>query len=94
MACQCHQVPVQVYLGQKGQGHTLHPDLSKSFGVHVECPFTGNWVKYDAMSDPFTAKFRTWHIISYAGCPFIWASELQTEVVLSTTESEYVASLL
>jgi hypothetical protein len=29
-------------------------------------------------------------VISYQGCPITWASKLQTEVVLSTTESEYV----
>ena len=42
------------------------------------------------MNDPSTAKSRTGYVISYAGCPVIWASKLQTEVVLSTTESEYV----
>jgi hypothetical protein len=43
------------------------------------------------MDDPSTVKSRTEHIISYGGCPVIWASKLQTEVVLSTsTESEYV----
>jgi hypothetical protein len=30
------------------------------------------------------------YVISYAACPTIWASKLQTEVVLSTTESEYL----
>jgi hypothetical protein len=42
------------------------------------------------MNDPSTAKSRTGYIISYGGCPVLWASKLQTEVVLSTTESEYV----
>ena len=68
----------------------MKPDVSKSFEVHVDCDFAGNWVKEDAMNDPSTAKSRTGYIISYAGCPIVWASKLQTEVVLSTTESEYV----
>jgi hypothetical protein len=42
------------------------------------------------MNDPSTAKSQTGYVIRYAGCPIIWASELQTKVVLSTTESEYV----
>jgi hypothetical protein len=42
------------------------------------------------MNDPSTAKSRTGYVISYQGCPITWASKLKTEVVLSTTESEYV----
>jgi hypothetical protein len=42
------------------------------------------------MNDPSTAKSRTGYVISYQGCPITRASKLQTEVVLSTTESEYV----
>jgi hypothetical protein len=77
-------------LGTKNEGLILHPDPSKSFEVHVDCEIAGNWVKEDAMNDPSTAKSRTGYVISYQGCPITWASKLQTEVVLSTTESEYV----
>ena len=34
---------------------------------------------------------RTGFIIKYANCPIIWNSKLQTEIALSTTESEYIA---
>jgi hypothetical protein len=77
-------------LGTKDKGIILRPDITKSFEVHADCDFAGNWNKEDAMNDPSTAKSRTGYVISYAGCPIIWASKLQTEVVLSTTESEYV----
>jgi hypothetical protein len=77
-------------MGTKEKGLILCADPSKSFEVHVDCDFAGNWVKEDAMNDPSTAKSRTGYIISYGGCPIIWASKLQTEVVLSSTESEYV----
>jgi hypothetical protein len=74
----------------KDKGLILCPDASKSFEVHVDCDFAGNWIKEDAMNDPLTAKSRTGYIISYGGCPVIWASKLQTEVVLSLTESEFI----
>ncbi len=54
-------------LATKDKGMILKPDLSKSFEVHVDCDFAGNWVKEDAMNDPSTAKSRSGYIISYAG---------------------------
>jgi hypothetical protein len=77
-------------LGTKDKGIILRPDVTKSFEVHVGCDFAGNWNKEDTMNDPSMAKSRTGYVISYAGCPIILASKLQTKVVLSTTESEYV----
>eukprot|EP00957_Ditylum_brightwellii_P066512 5049447-Ditylum_brightwellii.AAC.1 len=38
-----------------------------------------------------TAKSRTGYVITYANCPIIWASKMQTMVSLSSTESKYVA---
>ena len=43
------------------------------------------------MDDPRTAKSRTGYIITYAGCPVTWASKMQTEIALSSTEAEYIA---
>jgi hypothetical protein len=75
-------------MATKDKGLVLCPDVSRSFEVHVSCNFAGNLIKEDAMGDPSTAKSRTGYIISYGGCPVIWASKLQTEVVLFSTESE------
>jgi hypothetical protein len=41
--------------------------------------------------DPSTAKSRSGWIIFHAGCPISWASKLQSQVALSTTEAEYIA---
>ena len=38
-----------------------------------------------------SAKSRTEYIITYAGCPIVWESKLQTLVALSTTEAECIA---
>ena len=43
------------------------------------------------MYNPNTARSCTGFVITYAGCPLVWASRLQTEVCLSSTESELVA---
>jgi hypothetical protein len=63
-------------LATKDEGIILKPDVSKSFEVHVDCDVAGNWVKEDAMNDPSTAKSRAGYIISYVGCPIVWASKM------------------
>ena len=44
-----------------------------------------------AAEDPSTARSRTGYLLTFAKCPIIWASKLQTEYSLSSTESEYIA---
>ncbi len=41
--------------------------------------------------DPSTPKLRSGWIIFYAGCLVSWASKLQSQIALSTTEAEYIA---
>jgi hypothetical protein len=76
-------------MAAKDKGLLLKADTTKSFEAHVDCDFAGNWVKEDALNDPSTAKSRTGFIVSHGGCPVIWASKLQTQIVLSSTESEH-----
>jgi hypothetical protein len=38
-----------------------------------------------------TAKSRTGFITTYTGCPITWASKIQRDAALSSTESEYIA---
>jgi hypothetical protein len=49
------------------------------------------WNKTFAPVDPSTSKSRSGWIIFYAGRPVSWASKLQSQVALSTTEAEYIA---
>ena len=42
-------------------------------------------------TDPACAKSRTGFIITFAGCPVLWQSKLQTETALSTMEAEIIA---
>ena len=77
-------------LGTKEKGIILQPN-DHSFGCWVDADFVGNWDRVNADIDPSTAKSRTGYIVTYGGCPLVWASKLQTEVALSTTEAEYNA---
>jgi hypothetical protein len=61
------------------------------FECYADADFCGLWDRSTATEDPSTAKSRIGFLISFAKCPLVWASKLQTEFCLSTTESEYVS---
>jgi hypothetical protein len=56
-----------------------------------DADFAGNWNITEAEHDDSTARSRTGYVIRFAGCPLIWGSRLQTEIALSSTESEYIS---
>jgi hypothetical protein len=72
-------------------GLKFRPNESKGFECYCDADFAGNWNKAFAQHDPSTAKSRSGWVIFYARCPIIWASKLQSQVALSTTEAEYIA---
>jgi hypothetical protein len=75
--------------GTRDKGIILKPNKS-SFEVYVDADFAGNWDKTIAAEDNSTARSRHGYIITYAGCPVTWASQLQHEIALSSTESEFI----
>ncbi len=77
-------------LANKERGIVLQPQ-QETFDCWVDASHAGKWSKMNAASDPTTAKSRTGYVIMFAGCPLIWASKLQTEIALSSTEAEYIA---
>ena len=74
--------------GTRDKGLILKPDMSKSLEVHVDADFAGNWDPELAGIDKSTSRSRHGYVISYAGVPVTWKSQLQTEIALSSTESE------
>ena len=85
----CHQLPNHLSTNS-------HPflvgvvSITRGLEVFVDTSFTGNWDKQDAQTgDRDTARSRHGYIILYYGCPLIWKSQLQTEIAISSTESEY-----
>ena len=81
---------VKYLIATKDDGIYLRPN-KHSFDCWVDADFVGNWDRVNADVDPATAKSRTGYVINYGGCPLTWASKLQTDVALSTTEAEYTA---
>ena len=66
-----------------------HAILTRELEVYVDASFCGDWDPTEAANDRDTARSRHGYIINYAGCPLLWKSQLQTEIALSSTESEY-----
>ena len=56
----------------------------------MDADFAGGWSSGDHMN-PECVLSHTGFVIMYDGCPLTWCSKLQTEIALSTTESEYIA---
>jgi hypothetical protein len=79
--------------GTKSEGIYLDPNDDKSFECWVDADFLGQYIKgaKDMELDAMTAKSRTGFIITYAGCLITWASKIQRDAALSSTESEYIA---
>jgi hypothetical protein len=74
----------------KDKGLILHPKPDFRLNMFVDADFAGLWhQEFSDLRD--CALSRTGYIITYCDCPVHWASRLQTEVALSTAESEYIA---
>ena len=72
----------------RGMVYTV--DKTEGLEVYVDADFAGGWSATDAKS-AYNVLSRTGFVICYANCPVIWCSKLQTEIALSTAESEYIA---
>ena len=77
-------------LHSRKKGIRFKVDITRGLEVFVDASFAGNWDKQDAQTgDRDMARSRHGYIILYSGCPLIWKSQLQTEIALSSTKSEY-----
>ena len=90
----CHERAVKrivkYLLDSKDKGIVFRPDLSRGLECFVDADFAGGW-KDSEKDTPESVLSRTGFVIMFAGCPITWSSKLQTEIALSTTESEYIA---
>ncbi|KAI2511264.1 hypothetical protein MHU86_3046 [Fragilaria crotonensis] len=72
------------------KGTVVTPTGDLSLDCYVDADFAGLHGRDPDHSDT-SAKSRTGYIITLGGCPILWKSQLQTEISLSTLESEYSA---
>ena len=90
----CHEKAVKYIarylLSTQDKGIHYKPDPTKGLECYVDAEFAGGWSSGDH-TNPECVLSRTGFVIMYAGCPITWCSKLQTEIALSTTESEYIA---
>ena len=75
--------------GTRGKGTIMKPMPDRELEVYMDASFCGDWDPTEAANDRDTARSRHGYIINYAGCPLLWKSQLQTQIALSSTESEY-----
>jgi hypothetical protein len=57
---------------------------------YIDADFPGGW-NITTSADADNIMSCTGFVITYANCPIYWASHLQTEIVLSTAKTEYIA---
>jgi hypothetical protein len=77
-------------LATKDKGLIMKPN-EEGMECWVDAAYANEWNNKTASDDPNTARSRMGYVITYAGCPMHWASKMQTEIALSTTEAEYIA---
>lgn len=68
----------------------MHPDSYRGINCYPDADFAGLYGQEDHQG-PHCACSRTGYVIQAFGGPVLWRSKLQTEIVLSTMEVEYVA---
>ena len=68
----------------------INPTKDLALDLYADADFAGLWASED-VKDPVSVKSRTGYVITLGGTPVLWSSKLQTEIALSTTESEYIA---
>ena len=90
----CHEKAIKYIarylLSTHDKGIHYKPDPTRGLECFVDADFAGGWASGEH-TNPECVLSRTGFVIMYAGCPLTWSSKLQTEIALSTTESEYIA---
>jgi hypothetical protein len=79
---------VRYLKGTRSKGYILRP--GDTIDCYVDADLSRAWT-IDTSADPSSVRARTRYVITYAYCPILWCSKLQTEAALSTTEVECIS---
>ena len=71
-------------------GIYIHPRKSNG-NVWEDANLRGDWFEEEAKENSDTARYHLGFVVSYLGCPVMWRFQLQTEIFLSSIDSEYIA---
>jgi hypothetical protein len=74
------------------KGIIMQPNTALALDCYVDAAFAGLW-GFENGQDPSSARSRTGYVVLLGQSPVLWTSKMQTEVALSTMESEYIALL-
>ena len=74
----------------QNQGLVFQPKLMDGFKCYVDADWAGNWLK-SRPNDKTGALSHTGYLITYANCPIMWCSKMQSLMALSTTEAKLIA---
>jgi hypothetical protein len=91
---QSHAQAVKMILrylkGTADKGMIVKPTGTLELDDWCNADFAGLF-RCDPDTSPTSVKSRTGFIITLSDVPLVWRSQLQSEIALSTTESEYIA---
>ena len=74
--------------GTMEKGLILEPSDDLTIDCYPDANFAGFW-SHGHPQDPHCVCSCTGYVITLTGCPVLWSSKIQTEIALSTMESEY-----
>ena len=72
---------VRYLKGTRDKGIILKPSDTHAIDCYVDADFAGVWT-HDNSHHPSSVYSRTGYTITFAGCPILWSSKLQTEIAL------------
>ena len=82
---------VQYLKGTHDKGYILCPSKEKWLDCYIDADFMGIWDMADS-DDTSSVKSRTGYVITFANCPVLWVSKLQTEITLSPCHKQCMIS--